>query len=170
MTREETMGKVRTAHYTDVPALGRVHSAAWRETYRGLVGDEYLDWLTPEVSVKIFQRRQRSDLFVLEEEGEIGGFAVTAHAREEDLPADTGELGGLYLLRAYQGKGYGRMLFLKAEERLRSLGCGRMILWVLSGNAKASGFYEKMGMRFDGREKLAVLGKPVVELRMSKDF
>ena len=164
------MARVRTAHYTDVPSLGRVHSAAWRETYRGLIDDGYLDWLTPEVSVKIFQRRQRADLLVLEEEGEIGGFAVTGHAREEDLPADTGELGGLYLLKACQGKGYGRMLFEKAEERLRSLGCRRMILWVLDGNEQAAGFYKKMGMRSDGRKKLAVLGKQVVELRMRKDL
>ncbi len=164
------MGRVRTAHYTDVQALGSVHSAAWRETYRGMIGDEYLDWLTPEVSRKIFERRQRADLFVLEEDGVIGGFAVTGHAREEDLPADTGELSGLYLLKAFQGKGYGRMLFERAEERLASLSCRRMILWVLSGNEKAAGFYERMGMRFDGREKLAVLGRPVVELRMEKEL
>ncbi len=168
--KEHTMAEVRTAHYSEIAALGRVHSAAWRETYRGLIDDGYLDWLTPEVSVKIFQRRQRSGLLVLAEDGVIGGFAATGRAREEDLPAETGELAGLYLLKAYQGKGYGRMLFERAEERLFAAGCRRMVLWVLAGNGRAAGFYEKMGMRFDGRQKLAVLGSPVVELRMEKDL
>ena len=162
------MVTVRTAHYSEVSDLGRVHSTAWRETYQGLISEDYLRWLTPGISVKIFQRRQKSDLFVLDADGEIGGFAVTGRAREEDLPGETGELMGLYLLKKYQGAGYGRLLYEKAEERIRGTGASRMILWVLEGNGKAAGFYQKMGMRFDGGMKTATLGTPVIELRMSK--
>lgn len=162
------MTSVRQAHYSEIVKLGRVHSAAWRETYPGLISADYLEWLTPEVSRRVFERKQLSDLLVLDADGEIGGFAVTGRARDEDLPRDAGELCGLYLLKEYQGKGYGRLLFERAEERLRSMGCGRMILWVLAGNEKAAGFYKKMGMRFDGREKITRIGAEVTEARMVK--
>ena len=56
------------------------------------------------------------------------------------------EIQNLAVAPEQQGKGYGRMLFERAEERLFAAGCRRMVLWVLAGNGRAAGFYEKMGM------------------------
>ena len=164
------MAIIRTARASDAKALGQTHHAAWQETYRGMISDDYLDWLSPALSEKIFTHRAPANIFVAQEAEEIVGFAVVGHGGEADMPPRSGELCGLYVRKQYQGQGLGRELFLKAEERLRSLGYKRMFLWVLDRNLPAQRFYEHMDMRPDGGCKHAVLGTLVTENRMVKSL
>ena len=147
-----------------------MHCAAWRETYRGQISDDYLAWLNPELCAKIFSHRAPANVFVAEEEGRIVGFAVVGHAQEEDAPPRTGELCGLYVLKEYQRQSVGKALFARAAERLRSIGYRHLILWVLDTNRNAQGFYEKMGMKPDGKFKVTQLGTTVTELRMTGEL
>ena len=45
-------------------------------------------------------------------------------------------------------------------------GYGRIALWVLEGNERAIGFYERYGFCFDGESAEIMLGTPRRELRM----
>ncbi|MBQ2749291.1 MAG: GNAT family N-acetyltransferase [Clostridia bacterium] len=164
------MPTFRTARAADVPAIGKLHYSAWMETYRGLLSEDYLATLTPERMATIFARRAPANLYLLEEEGALSGFVLVGHGRESDLPPRTGELCGIYLLAASQGKGHGKTLFDWAANRLRGLGYRRMIAWVLATNKKAIGFYEAMGMHPDGKNQFANLGGPAMEIRMTMDL
>lgn len=156
----------RLARTTDTQALGKLHYNAWLETYRGLLSRDYLLTLSPERMAMIFARRAPANLYLLEDGDQLCGFALVGHGRERDMPPRTGELCGIYLLQAYQGKGHGRTLFCWAKERLRSLGYRRMLVWVLATNQKAIDFYLAMGMQPDGATQFADLGGPAMEKRM----
>ena len=164
------MPNFRTARIADVPAIGKLHYNAWLETYRGLLSEDYLATLSPERMATIFAHRAPANLYLLEDEGELWGFALVGHGREHDLPPRTGELCGIYLRAAYQGYGYGKTLFAWAENRLKGMGYQRMFLWVLATNQKAIGFYEAMGMHSDGKTQFANLGGPAMEVRMVKEL
>ena len=160
----------RSSRVSDAKTLGRTHVQAWQETYRGKISDDYLDWLKPEIAEQIFSHRAPANVFVAEDEGEIVGFAVVGHGGEEDMPPRTGELCGLYVLRSHQKKGIGKELFEMAEKRLSSLGYKRMLLWVLDTNLDAQAFYERMGMKKDGKYKHTTLGSVITEYRMVKEI
>lgn len=161
---------LRRATRVDDGELGRVHSQAWRETYRGIISDDYLEYLTPERSTVIFAHRAPANTFVLEEEHRIAGFAVVGHSRETNTAPRTGELCGLYVLKAFQGRGGGQQLLDASLTRLKLVGYRHCILWVLAENQNARGFYEKNGFLPDGAVQYPNLGGLVTEIRMQKEL
>lgn len=74
-----------------------------------------------------------------------------------------GELYALYLLKAAQGAGTGRLLFNAARQSLRACAINGMYLWVLADNP-AVGFYRHMGGREVMRKTIDIGGKPRVEI------
>jgi len=61
--------------------------------------------------------------------------------------------------------GVGRRLFSEACGALREAGCGKVFLWVLTENASARGFYERMGMSPAGEQTITIAGKELSETR-----
>lgn len=150
---------IRKARPEDARGCARVHSQAWAETYTGLIVPEFLASRTEEYSLRIFQNNGCRDMFVAVEDGDIVGFSGLVKTQG----ADAGEIQALYVLQKAQGRGLGRALLDKALEELRNRGFTRAVLWVLSTNKDAIGFYEHVGFAFSGVEKEEVLGTPVVE-------
>lgn len=137
-TEEEIRGK---AH---------VYWSAWHDTYPGLVSQEYLEKLTPEVCEKMAFDWSDGILIAKDRERVIGFVGYSDQSR--DLP-DCGEIFALYVLREERGKGIGCRLLEAALERLN--GHERVCLWVVKGNERAIRFYRKHGFQPDGAEKLA---------------
>ena len=85
--------EVRPATIADAPALARVHVAAWRAAYAGVMSDAYLAGLDEAR----FARGWESALgdgttFVgISDGGRIDGFATAGAARDDDAPC-TGQL------------------------------------------------------------------------------
>jgi ribosomal protein S18 acetylase RimI-like enzyme len=57
-----------------------------------------------------------------------------------------------------------------ATERLERLPYGEAILWTFKRNVRAIGFYETLGWRFDGAEKIHPgSGEPAIRMRRRLD-
>jgi len=163
------MTEVRAAVPADAHDVARVHVRSWQSAYRGLIAQQYLDGLKPEVwaSRYTFGRMglQVPSTLVAVDRSTICGLATTGLCRDGDLP-NCGELMALYVDPGYLRTGVGRLLVAAARERLRGVGVGKAVLWVLDGNARARRFYERDGWGFDGTRRTSTYGEvPAEEVR-----
>ena len=96
------------------------------------------------------------------------GFIVIGKCRDNDLDDMYGEIWGIYLLKNYWGKGYGKRLINWGIDRIKEFGYYKTSLWVLKDNTNARRFYENLGFISDGAEKLITRGKELVQIRYQK--
>ena len=153
-------GTVRLATPGDAGMIARIHVAAWRETYPGLLPEE-------EIARRDFAMRLRqwenqiarggSRIVVAPELG----FAQAGPQRDETrAEAWPRELYAIYILEAAKGTGIGAALL----EAALADDPGPFTALVLVGNDRALAFYEKTGGRQigrvadpeDGREELLI--------------
>ncbi|MBC5809689.1 MAG: GNAT family N-acetyltransferase [Candidatus Eremiobacteraeota bacterium] len=158
------MTAVRSGTPGDATAIARVHVAAWRETYPGImpesviatktVGDRETQWrqwlATPHLSV-----------FVAERDADIVGFAACG-ARRDPPDVALGEVFAIYLLRSHQGRGLGRALFAAVDRDLKRRGLHPYLCWVVDGNP-ATAFYERVGGRRFLTQRADIFGSSIVE-------
>jgi uncharacterized protein (DUF952 family)/GNAT superfamily N-acetyltransferase len=160
---------VRIGAPGDEAEIANVHTHAWLQTYRGLVPDAFLDErpLTFRQRLnwwrKVVSGKDAATVFVAESAKHgIVAFCAVQSARDKEF-AGYGEIGAIYALREYKGKGLGAALFLEGRAFLAGRGMARTYLWVLEGNPTV-GFYEKMGGRLLPATKFVDFGKPLKEL------
>jgi GNAT superfamily N-acetyltransferase len=163
-----TMTEVRAAVPGDSYDVARVHVRSWQSAYRGLLAQEYLDNLTPEVLAGRYSFGRVGlavpSTQVAVDGSTICGLATTGLCRDVDL-SNVGELMAIYVDPAYLGTGVGRMLMTAARERLRQI-VTEASLWVLDGNVRARRFYERDGWSCDGTHRTSSYGDvPVQEVR-----
>jgi ribosomal protein S18 acetylase RimI-like enzyme len=143
-------GRIRAATVEDSLAIGRLHVAAWRETYRGLIPDSVLDALSEESRTEQWRsglsRGAKGPIVFVAEgaDGSLIGFGAAGPARDPKLGCDS-EVTALYVLRSGQRRGVGNALMRKLAEALRDRGRQSTGLWVHVGNSPARRFYEKLG-------------------------
>lgn len=152
----------------DLFAVSRVYEESWREVYRGLLPQEYLDSIPLGKWVPYLEQAGRESLLLLEEE-KIVGTASCCASRTPEL-AGWGEIVSLYLLPEYWGNGWGKALLTAAVEQLESVGYQDFFLWVLEGNQRARAFYEHMGFRPSGAyAEDEIGGMPVREIQYRRE-
>ncbi|WP_102127236.1 GNAT family N-acetyltransferase [Deinococcus planocerae] len=146
---------VRPAVPADAPGIAHVHVTSWRETYTGLMPEDFLTRATGEVA------RERREGFwtrhlaagtgevvlVAEREGEVVAFTSGGPAREH--PGFDAELYTLYALKLAQGRGVGRALVSALARELRERGFRSLALWVLDQNPTRA-YYAHLGGREAG--------------------
>lgn len=148
----------------DRKAVGQLYVDSWKYAYKGLLPQAYLDTLSAEQWANRLGSPQRHSL-VAEQDGKIIGTASYGASRDAEF-AGQGEIYSLYLLPGYRGKSYGRQLVNAVKGQLQSLGYKSAFLWVLEGNHRARGFYEKVGFTRSGATKnVEIGGKPVTEVQ-----
>ena len=161
------MTLIRPATPADAEAIARVHVAAWREAYVGIVPDDFLASLSVEKRLAMWRgivAGPRPLTFVAEAQGQVVGFVDGGPSRSPELPFD-GELNAIYLLAAHQGQRIGRDLFAAVVDALRQAGYRSLLLWVLRDNPTV-GFYRHLGGVPVGEKTESIGGKPLVELAM----
>ena len=157
---------IRDAKREDLNGKAYVHWQSWKETYAGLVDPSFLAARTREASLKYAEHAfdvGYPTLIAADERDRVIGFADYGPCRDADA-ADAGEVYAIYVLREYYGTGVGPALMNAALEQLKDR--PKAVVWVLQGNERAIRFYQKMGFRFDGKQKTIRLGSDVTELRM----
>jgi GNAT superfamily N-acetyltransferase len=92
-------------------------------------------------------RNRRIRLFVADEGGKLVGYALYFYSYSSFVAKPTLYLEDLYVLEEYRGRGVGFALFRRCVDEAVARGCGRMEWAVLTWNAKALRFYEKLGAR-----------------------
>lgn len=161
--------EIRRATVADAPALARVHVAAWRSAYVGIMPDAYLADLDEARFargwVSNLEDRVATTLVALGNDGRIDGFASVGAAREK-VPGVTGQLWALNLHPVAIGTGLAMPLHRAALDRLASDGHHSVYLWVARSNARARRFYEREGWWADGGAQVAEFGgEPLDEVR-----
>ena len=142
-----------------------VHCTAWKEAYRGLLNQGFLDARTLEFSEEraLVAFRAGVSTLLAKDGDKVIGFADYGPCRDEDM-REAGEVYAIYLLSAYYGKGIGARLMNAALQGLPD--SDKVVIWVLKGNERAIRFYESFGFRFDGASQVLDLGGEATDLRM----
>jgi ribosomal protein S18 acetylase RimI-like enzyme len=139
---------IRRAQPEDAVALAEAHDEAWRTAYLGLIPGPELEKLVarrgPSWWDAAIRRGSRIGLLIFGDE--IAGYANYGRNRAKSL-AYGGEVYELYLRPEYQGLGFGRKLFAMAKRDLAQAGHTGLVVWALSDNDAAVGFYRALGGR-----------------------
>ena len=166
--------RCRDARIEDAAAIGRIHIAAWRAAYQGLMPPAFLAALDPVRAAERWERRLRAggSVLLVESSGDAAGFCLHGLSRDEDASLSTGEILAINLDPAYWRRGLGRTLLREAMARLTTAGFSEATLWVLRGNDRARRFYEALGWQFDGTERVLteLTGSPLHEVRYRADL
>ncbi|MXP63291.1 N-acetyltransferase [Roseomonas sp. M0104] len=169
---------IRRAQPADATAIAAVHVACWRSTYPGLLPDTYLAGLSPPRIAggyyrSLVERQNGEALFVAvappqqpEEVPLVVGFASCRRARRRGLAQ--GEIETLYVLDDWRERGLGRRLMRAAAAHLAAIGCGSVMLWVLSQNP-SRWFYQRLEGKLVATESILVGGRPVAQEAMLWD-
>ena len=158
---------IRPAKIDDVPAMACVHVDTWRASYVGIVPDEHLAHLSYERCqagwIEHLSNFPDEHTFVAEAQaGQIVAIASCGPVREV-LESYDGELYVLYVLKEFQGMGYGRLLVKQAARDLAGRGFRSMVIWVLKENP-ACRFYERMGGQRTAEKEVEIGGKQLVDV------
>jgi GNAT superfamily N-acetyltransferase len=141
---------IRGAEPADARSMARVHVAAWRDTYRGLMSDAVLD--DPDLvswrerfweAAMTDPRYDQNTVAVASHHGELIGVAMSGPPL--DAAGATQQLFVLYVSAAFQGAGVGTALLNTVIEP-----AAPAALWVADPNPRAHAFYLKHGFAADG--------------------
>jgi ribosomal protein S18 acetylase RimI-like enzyme len=132
----------------DADDLARVHVTSWRETYRGLLPDSYLDRMSVPANARRWRRslreaEPRDITLAAADRAGLVGYATGGPSRY-DVPRE-GEIATLYVLRRAQRLGLGRRLISGVAQALAATGARSLTISVLRDNFAARAFYEHMG-------------------------
>lgn len=139
------MIEIKKASITDVALIHKLGNVAFTDTYSAILTPEQidymLDWMYSEASLTA-QLENGHVYYIGYSDGVPFGYLSVQRENET-----TFHLQKIYLLKEFQKKGLGDLLFKQAishVEQITSNPC-RIILNVNRNNS-AKGFYEKMGM------------------------
>ncbi len=130
----------------------RVNALAWKESYKGIVNDDFLELINTEEEIQKTIINLKTGLkdgnkrFLLKYDNEYVGILRVRKTKYEKY-SECGELGALYLLNGVKKKGFGKILFNKAINELKDMGYNKMIIGCLSENP-SNEFYKHMGGKF----------------------
>ncbi|MEI8145260.1 MAG: GNAT family N-acetyltransferase [Alphaproteobacteria bacterium] len=149
--------EIRLAKPADAALVAEVHDEAWRAAYRGLIPGMELEKLVLRRGPSWWETaiRKGNRIALLGFGDEVAGYANYGRNRARALSYD-GEIYELYLRPKFIGVGFGRKLFEAARRDLRLHGLDSAVVWALSDNEPAMGFYRSLG------------GKPIA--RSSESF
>jgi len=133
---------------SDALGIAIVQAYTWLTAYEGLLPREVLEQRVERLPVRAEQMAvsiENGERFIVAlSRGTVVGFAVWyPRARSEEYPSD-GEIGALYVLKGFQGRGIGARLFHLCRAALAESGCSHFLANCLQGNPAAH-FYVRMG-------------------------
>lgn len=132
---------IRKATSADAGQIAEIVVEDWKNAYRGIIDDEYLDSMSVEQRYQIELQRYQKYMVAVDEK-EVLGFSWNEIADSEDSDC---EIVALYVRYGKRKSGIGRALFQNAIDFFGALGKKKMIIWCLKENDAARKFYEKMG-------------------------
>jgi ribosomal protein S18 acetylase RimI-like enzyme len=141
---------IRNARATDLEAIVTVHVASWRNAFRGLLSDAYLDSDILGERLVVWQNRFDSPkanqhTVITEDETDILGFAHFYINHDERYGTF---LDNLHVLPEHKGQGIGkRLLRTVAAISVEAFPNAGLWLWVRERNTAARGVYEHLGAK-----------------------
>jgi len=147
----------RHALESDAHALAEIYIATLRDAFGGVMPLDFqheTDVAAREVKIERSIASGDRIWLVCCANDEIVAYSALSAARDEDLPADHGEVAVFGTVAAHRRKGHGDALLCAVREEATRRGWRVLVLWVVQENAGARAFYEKHGFRFDGTTRV----------------
>ncbi len=140
---------IRDAAPSEFPTLAMLQVRSWRDVYRGILPDSYLDdEIDEDLTSRWAELRPSGDDLVLvaDRDGIVGFITVWCNPSPyvDNLHVEPGKRSG----------GVGAHLMRSAAHRLIQNGYERMSLYVAAGNTRAAAFYRRLGGEFGEVERL----------------
>ena len=136
---------VRICENSQLYEVAVLHTDVRKETYKGILKDEYLDTLNyPYVYEKWvkFKKKDDRELLIYEEDGEILGFVAFTF---RNMKTECSEILNLHVKSKARRKGIGRKLIGAAASCLEKNGISRLHVCMVKGNVNAERFYKSLG-------------------------
>lgn len=164
---------IRQAVLSDAGAIAAVHVASWRESYQGMVPDDYLAALDVDQRAASWRAALESgtpEIWVASDADRVVGWIAFAAARDADAAPTTGEIWALYLRRSHWQRQLGAALLKTACACLSQRGFESVVLWVFARNERARRFYERSGFQAEtlSLRQFELGGAQIDELRYSR--
>lgn len=154
---------IRPAARADAHAIAHVQVETWRETFRGVLPDEYLDSMSVDTRQSSWEYRLGSRIavkpvtLVIEDPAAgVVGFVTGGPNRDDKLESDA-ELYAIELLPVFQRQGLGRRLIGEFASTLHDQGYEQLAAWVLAASPTRQ-FFEALGGRHVGMREATVGG------------
>jgi len=140
--------EIRRAKTSDAKAVADTHDEAWKGAYQGVIPGVELEKLVTRRGADWWDSaiRKGSRISLLAFGDKVAGYANYGRNRARSLFYD-GEIYELYLCPEFQGLGFGRRLFTAARRDLAQSGLKSLVIWALTDNEPAVGFYKALGGR-----------------------
>lgn len=139
--------EIRNAEIDDAYQINEVYVLTWKNTYKGIINDSFLNQLTNN---KEDIRKREKDIkdnpmkySVVVINNKVVGVMTCINCRNEKYK-DFGEIQSLYVLKEYQGQGIGKALIEEGKRLLKQKGYNEMIIECLKENPSCL-FYKAMG-------------------------
>lgn len=137
----------RDAAAEDAKLISYINATSWRETYRGILPDDFLrrlpnDYWVPSVRTWLASG-QLYGVIALEDNRPVG-CCIYGHSRDTQR-SNWGEIVSLYVLPDCMRRGVGGALLRRALQLLQEDGYSSCYLWAIEGNRIADAFYRKHG-------------------------
>jgi GNAT superfamily N-acetyltransferase len=160
--------------HEDVYEYVACHISCWQAAFKGIIPDCYLENLPKEIEertqkIKNGLNEAKFQYYYAAFGAQMIGRLIFGKCDDEDKP-NAGEIGALYLLPEFWGKGFGRKMMDFAVDELKNAGHNEIILWVLEENSRGRQFYEGYGFSPDGAKKEIkdIKGeRPIIQVRYS---
>lgn len=143
--------EIRKRRIDDAEELAHAIAVVWNTTYKGIVDDEFLTGLLN--SEKQSAERLKNNLddqpyyFVLILENKIIGWVY--FTLDSDKYEKAAEIHSLYILKEYQRKGYGKLLYNYATTNILKNKIKKVVIGCLEGNP-SNEFYKHLGGKYIG--------------------
>jgi len=132
------------AHHADLNQLIQLAQQTFKETYPGYFTQHELDLKFGKNALTEQLQDKKNTFYIIKENNKYIGYAKIIIENAQ------GTLDKLYLLQAFQGKGYGRQLLKKCLSNLYNHGINSVNLFVFDQNAQAIEFYLNNGFTTEG--------------------
>lgn len=160
---------IRRAQAVDAAGIARVHVAAWRDTYPGVLPAGYLVGLSADVLEKRWHLRlsrppgRGATLVAEDTEAGVVGYGTCGSNRWRQPAVVEGEFYEIYVDPAAQGHQLGRRLVAAMAAHLLALPMGSACVRVLRDNP-TRWFYQHLGGRLVLEETIRFAGAGVPQL------
>jgi len=142
------MIRLRNAQFSDYAAIAKLHSDNWKETYRGILSDHYLDHEIDKDRLDTWYQRLKSPadnqfITIAISDDVIVGFCCVFL---NDDPAYGSLIDNLHVAPEFRWSGIGKMLVKDSARYVcEKADNKKMYLWVFEENKNARIAYEYMG-------------------------
>ncbi len=163
---------IRFNEEKDQEQMARIKIDGWREAYRGIVADDYLDQFDYDVQTAKYLasfNQYAEKVFVMcdRNNNEILGYACFDDAETDRNDC---ELVSLYVKPEYKGCGIGTALLKHTINHLKNCGKKKLLLWCFQKNTKALAFYQKNDFVITTEKKAKIGNDEYAEYGLTLDL